>query len=329
MGVRIFLTNGSGNQKIENNQQMIQMVLTTREIEFTTIDISAPGMQEMRSFMREKGRKKEGQRNVIPPQIFNGEEYRGDFEGFDIANEDDDLEEFLGIPRKNPKAEPVKTGAVAPDAARIVPGKLEKDGGRKLVGKEEKYEDVKDEVKDKHCTNKEKGNNCEDGKYIPKKEDEYLNGTDHDVDNLANKADSNDLLDGKIQSVPLDAENADTEKNNDLSDDSIAEITDTKEIGFGNSEAEHENIVNEDIEKADSKLGHDTDPIMNNGLTDIDDKYGVETNGLDDDSSDYSSSDEDNAVEYMPDGEIVRKKSRGFKQLSNCKRFWKASLMTA
>ena len=56
---------------------MIQMVLTTREIEFTTIDISAPGMQEMRSFMREKGRKKEGQRNVIPPQIFNGEEYRG------------------------------------------------------------------------------------------------------------------------------------------------------------------------------------------------------------------------------------------------------------
>ena len=26
-----------------------------------------------------------------------------DYEGFDIANEDGDLEEFLGIPRKNPK----------------------------------------------------------------------------------------------------------------------------------------------------------------------------------------------------------------------------------
>ena len=26
-----------------------------------------------------------------------------DYDGFDIANEDDDLEEFLGIPRKNPK----------------------------------------------------------------------------------------------------------------------------------------------------------------------------------------------------------------------------------
>ena len=44
------------------------------------------------------------------------------------------------------------------------------------------------------------------------------------------------------------------------------------------------------------------------------------------DSSDESS-DEDTAVEYMPDGELVRKKSRGFKQLNNCKRFWKASLM--
>ena len=53
------------------------MVLTTRTIEFVTIDISAPGMQKMRRFMREKGKKKEGQRNVLPPQIFNGEELRG------------------------------------------------------------------------------------------------------------------------------------------------------------------------------------------------------------------------------------------------------------
>ena len=30
-----------------------------------------------RSFMREKGRKREGQRNALPPQIFNAEENRG------------------------------------------------------------------------------------------------------------------------------------------------------------------------------------------------------------------------------------------------------------
>ena len=50
---------------------------------------------------------------------------RGDFADFDIANEDDILEEFLGIPRKNPKAEPVKTGAVAPEVGRLKPGKLD------------------------------------------------------------------------------------------------------------------------------------------------------------------------------------------------------------
>ena len=68
--------------QIENSQQKIQMVLTTRAIQFVTIDISAPGMQEMRSFMREKGRRREGQRNALPPQIFNGEECRGVREAF-------------------------------------------------------------------------------------------------------------------------------------------------------------------------------------------------------------------------------------------------------
>merc|ERR1712012_839188 len=48
--------------------------------------------------------KKEGQRHALPPQIFNGEKYCGDYDDFDVANEDDELEEFLGIPRKTPKA---------------------------------------------------------------------------------------------------------------------------------------------------------------------------------------------------------------------------------
>jgi len=37
------------------------------------------------------------------------------------------------------------------------------------------------------------------------------------------------------------------------------------------------------------------------------------------------SSEEDEVLEYMSDGEIVRKASKGFTQLSNCKRFWKAT----
>ena len=44
-----------------------------------------------------------------------------------------------------------------------------------------------------------------------------------------------------------------------------------------------------------------------------------------DSSSEEESSEEEE--EFMPDGERVRKQSRGFKQLNNCKRFWKASLL--
>ena len=50
-----------------------------------------------------------------------------DFEDFDLANEDDVLEEFLGIPRKNPKAEPVATDAVPEEAAKLEVGKLPAD----------------------------------------------------------------------------------------------------------------------------------------------------------------------------------------------------------
>merc|ERR1711874_770522 len=72
--------------------------------------------------------------------------------------------------------------------------------------------------------------------------------------------------------------------------------------------------------------GEEDDDAKNKGLI-IDNDDGLDTHDYDDDSSDFTSDEEDNVVEFMPDGEIVRKKSRGFKQLNNCKRFWKASLM--
>ena len=45
-----------------------------------------------------------------------------------------------------------------------------------------------------------------------------------------------------------------------------------------------------------------------------------------DESSDDETESED---EFMPDGEPVRKSSRGFRQLVNCKKFWLASQMVA
>jgi len=125
MGIRIYISGNSGNKVIENGQHRITMILKSLAIEFDLSDISAPGMDKDRDFMRAHGKKKEGQRNVLPPQIFNGEKYCGDYDDFDVANEDDELEEFLGIPRKTPKSEPVKTGATAAEVGKLEPGKLE------------------------------------------------------------------------------------------------------------------------------------------------------------------------------------------------------------
>merc|ERR1712058_181565 len=57
-----------------------------------------------RDLMRASAKKKEGRRHALPPQIFNADKNCGDYDDFDVANEDDELEEFLGIPRKTPKA---------------------------------------------------------------------------------------------------------------------------------------------------------------------------------------------------------------------------------
>jgi len=144
-GVRVFISGHSGNQKMEEEQQRVCRVLDSRGLAYVTVDISAPGMQGQKNFMRERGKRKEGQRHVLPPQIFNGELYRGDFDDFDTANEDDILEEFLGLDRKYPKIEPIKTGARERRVGRLPVGKLDKR-------EEELYVRVgnKKEEKEKH-----------------------------------------------------------------------------------------------------------------------------------------------------------------------------------
>merc|ERR1712126_507203 len=126
--IMIFISGNSGSKEITNRQHRILMILKSLGIAMKQVDISAPGMDEQRDFMRAGAKKKEGQRHALPPQIFNGEKYCGDYDDFDVANEDDELEEFLGIPRKTPK---------------VVPGEPEeekKEGEEAVKGEEEKKE---------------------------------------------------------------------------------------------------------------------------------------------------------------------------------------------
>ena len=65
------------------------------------VDVSAPGMDKLRIFMKEKSKKRVGERFPKPPQIFNNEQYCGDYEDFDQANEEGRLPSFLGIVLEN------------------------------------------------------------------------------------------------------------------------------------------------------------------------------------------------------------------------------------
>ena len=51
--------------------------------------------------MKEKSKKRAGERFPKPPQIFNDDHYCGDYEDFDLANEEGRLPPFLGIILKN------------------------------------------------------------------------------------------------------------------------------------------------------------------------------------------------------------------------------------
>eukprot|EP00092_Neocalanus_flemingeri_P104982 GFUD01134509.1.p1 GENE.GFUD01134509.1~~GFUD01134509.1.p1 ORF type:complete len:154 (+),score=70.68 GFUD01134509.1:127-588(+) len=104
--IKIFISGNSGSKEISNGQNRIIMILKSLGIAMELVDISAPGMEEQRDIMRASAKKKEGQRFALPPQLFNGEKYCGDYDDFDVANEDDELEEFLAIPRKTPKFVP-------------------------------------------------------------------------------------------------------------------------------------------------------------------------------------------------------------------------------
>merc|ERR1712126_376055 len=106
--IMIFISGDSGSKVITNQQHRILMILKSLGISLQQVDISAPGMDDQRDAMRASAKKKEGQRHALPPQIFNGDKYCGDYDDFDVANEDDELEEFLGIPRKTPKVVPGK-----------------------------------------------------------------------------------------------------------------------------------------------------------------------------------------------------------------------------
>lgn len=79
------------------------MILDSKNIQYEVIDITEPGRESDKEFMQNKATSHGSTvsdpdpRHALPPQIFNSENYCGDYHAFDLANEIDTLEQFLKL----------------------------------------------------------------------------------------------------------------------------------------------------------------------------------------------------------------------------------------
>ncbi|CAG9115537.1 unnamed protein product [Plutella xylostella] len=114
MVVKVYISGISGNKEVKKRQQRVLMILDSKNIKYDVIDITEPGRESDKEFMQSNAKSCGGTvsdpapRSALPPQVFNDDEYCGDYDQFDMANEIDTLEQFLKVeipPEEPPQAE--------------------------------------------------------------------------------------------------------------------------------------------------------------------------------------------------------------------------------
>ncbi|XP_011141606.1 SH3 domain-binding glutamic acid-rich protein homolog isoform X1 [Harpegnathos saltator] len=96
MVVKIYISGISGNKEVKKRQQRVLMILDSKNVEYEIIDITEPGKELEKEFMQTNSNARTN-KYPLPPQIFNEDDYCGDYEDFDLANEIDELEKFLKV----------------------------------------------------------------------------------------------------------------------------------------------------------------------------------------------------------------------------------------
>ncbi|XP_045472358.1 SH3 domain-binding glutamic acid-rich protein homolog [Harmonia axyridis] len=101
MVVKVYVSEVSGSNEIRERQTTILLALKSKNIEFEVIDITVDETAKL--FMQTKSTRFGGTSfnshpiYPLPPQIFNEEEYCGDYTAFEVANENKELPEFLKL----------------------------------------------------------------------------------------------------------------------------------------------------------------------------------------------------------------------------------------
>uniref|UniRef100_UPI00398F24CC SH3 domain-binding glutamic acid-rich protein isoform X3 n=1 Tax=Pristiophorus japonicus TaxID=55135 RepID=UPI00398F24CC len=97
MVIKVFIATQSGSTAIKKKQQDVLGFLEANKIDFKEMDIAAN--EDNRKWMRGNvpGEKRPQNGIPLPPQIFNDDQYCGDFDAFFNAKEDNGVYAFLGL----------------------------------------------------------------------------------------------------------------------------------------------------------------------------------------------------------------------------------------
>ncbi|KAM4887478.1 SH3 domain-binding glutamic acid-rich protein isoform 1-T1 [Thomomys bottae] len=146
MVIKVFVATSSGSIAIRKKQQEVVGFLEANKIDFKELDIA--GDEDNRKWMRENvpGEKKPQNGIPLPPQIFNEEQYCGDFDSFFSAKEENIIYSFLGlapppgskVTKSSEEASSLPNGDVAGESESTAQGteKTEESEGQKEEGED-------------------------------------------------------------------------------------------------------------------------------------------------------------------------------------------------
>ncbi|GFS32274.1 SH3 domain-binding glutamic acid-rich protein homolog [Trichonephila inaurata madagascariensis] len=104
MAIKVYISGICGSQEVRKHQQRVVFILQGLPIDLQIIDVTDPGREEDLTFMQEEA-KKHDKKTQLPPQIFNENEYCGDYADFELANDDDEILRFLKLEDGKSKSE--------------------------------------------------------------------------------------------------------------------------------------------------------------------------------------------------------------------------------
>ncbi|XP_051961771.1 SH3 domain-binding glutamic acid-rich-like protein 3 [Xyrauchen texanus] len=91
MSITVYYSSVSGSREVKRHQAEIFQFLDAKKIKYCVVDITESTNK------KDEMRKKVGNPSAMPPQVFNGDKYCGDYQKFFDAVEDEKPEAFFKL----------------------------------------------------------------------------------------------------------------------------------------------------------------------------------------------------------------------------------------